>query len=190
MRRWWLVSLVVALAWPARAEAVSPTFAWQFGDRSKPMCVGVEVEPVWGDHGDYTGRCRYGAPLGTMQAAILVMDRRRAIGTARENGLAEDFAGRLDAELANIDGLPMLAARKRIKRDAKNGRRSWASRAAVNCALAGAALGGATTLYDLIVQHRLDMEDSAKTTALACAGAVVSAPLNKWIKAKGFNLED
>jgi hypothetical protein len=190
MRRWWLVSLLLVLAWPARAEAVSTTFAWSFGDRSKPMCVGVQVNPVWGDHGDYTGRCRYGAPLGTMQAAIQVMDRRRAVGTARENGLPERFADRLSAELATIDGLPVLAGRKRIKRDAKKGRRSWTSRAAVNCALGGAVVGGGSALYDLVVEHRFDAEDSAKTTALACAGAVVTPALNKWIKSKGFDLED
>jgi hypothetical protein len=190
MRRWWLVALALVPAWPDRAEAVSTTFAWPWGDRSKPMCVGVEVEPVWGDHGAYTGRCRYGAPLGTMQAAIAVMDRRRAVGTARENGLPDAFAARLGTELANIDGLPMLAARKRIKRDAKEGRRSWTSRAAVNCALGGAVVGGGSALYDLIVEHRLDAEDSAKTTALACAGAVLTPALNKWIKSKGFDLED
>jgi hypothetical protein len=190
MRRWWwLFSLLVVLAWPARAAALPPAFVLPFGDQ-KPMCVGVEVEPVWGDHGVYTGGCRLGAPLGTMQAAIQVMDRRRAIGTAREDGLSESFAARLSTELMNIDGLPVLAARKRIKRDAKKGRQSWTARAAVNCAVAGAALGGATTLYDIVVEHRLDLEDSAKTTALACATAVMTPRLNKWIKAKGFNLED
>jgi hypothetical protein len=191
VRRWYLISLLLLLAWPARAEAVlSPTFAWPVADASKPMCVGVQLDPVWGDHGRYTGRCRYGAPLGTMQAAIQVMDRRRAIGTAREYGLSETFAGKLSNELAVIDGLPMLAARNRLKRDAKHGRKSWTARAAANCAVFGAALGGGTTLYDLIVEHRLDLEDSAKTTALACAAAVVTQPLNKWLKSKGFDLED
>jgi hypothetical protein len=190
VRRWYLISLLLLLAWPARAEAVSMPFAWPFVDRSKPMCVGVQLHPVWGDHGRYTGRCRYGAPLGTMQAAVQVMDRRTAVGSAQEYGLSQSFAGKLSNELANIDGLPMLAARKRLKRDAKNGRRSWAARAAANCAVAGAALGAGTTLYDLIVEHRLDLEDTAKTTALACAAAVVTPPLNKWLKAKGFDLED
>jgi hypothetical protein len=191
MRRCRLLSplLLLVLAWPARAQAMPPTFAWPFGE-PKPMCVGVQVAPVWGDHGSYTGRCRYGAPLGTMQAAIQVMDRRRAVGTAREYGLSQDFGGRLETELSSIYGLPTLAARKRIKRDAKRGRRSWTSRAAVNCALGGAAIGAGTTLYDLVVEHRLDTEDSAKSTALGCAGAVVSPALNKWIKAKGFDLED
>jgi hypothetical protein len=165
-----------------------PTFAWPFGE-PRPMCVGIQVDPVWGDHGVYTGRCRYGAPLGTMQAAVRVMDRRRAIGTAREDGLPQRFAGRLSAELTNIDGLPVFSARKRIKRDAKKGRRSWTARAAVNCAVAGAAFGGATTLYDIVVEHRLDVEDSAKSTAMACATAVVSPALNKWVKSKGFDLE-
>jgi hypothetical protein len=179
----------MVLGGPARAAAVPATFAWPFSDGAKPMCVGVQLHPVWGDHGSYTGRCRYGAPLGTMQAAIQVMDRRRAVGTAREYGLGDGFAGRLSTELANIDGLPVLAARERIKRDARQGRRSWTSRAAVNCALGGALLGGGTTLYDLIVEHKLDLEDSAKTTALACATAVVTPRLNKWIKDKGFDLE-
>jgi hypothetical protein len=184
------MSLLLFLAWPVRAEALPITFAWPFYDGSKPMCVGVQLDPVWGDHGRYTGRCRYGAPLGTMQAAIQVMDRRRAVGTAREYGLGDSFAGRLSDELANIDGLPVLAARKRLKRDAKDGRKSWTARAAANCAVAGGAVGAGTTLYDLIVEHRFDLEDSAKTTALACAGAVLSPALNKWLKAKGFDLED
>ena len=190
MRRCWLLSsLLVVVAWPGRAAAMPPTFAWPFG-AVKPMCVGVEVDPVWGDHGSYIGRCRYGAPLGTMQAAIQVMDRRRAVGPAREDGLSQGFAAKLDTELANIDGLPMLAARNRIRRDAKKGRRSWTSRAAVNCALGGAMLGAGTTLYELVVHHRVDTEDTAKTTALACATTVVSPQLNKWIKSKGFELED
>lgn len=189
MRRWFLISLLSLVVWPARADALPPTFAWPFADASKPMCVGVQLDPVWGDHGRYTGRCRYGAPLGTMQAAIRYMDRRRAVGTAREYGLGQGFADRLSTELASIDGLPTLAARKRIKRDAKKGRRSWSARAAVNCALGGAALGAGTTLYDLAVEHKVDLEDTAKSTALACAGAVITPALNRWIKSKGFSLE-
>jgi hypothetical protein len=190
MRRRWLLSpLLLVFAWPARAQALPPTFAWPFGE-PKPMCVGIQVAPVWGDHGSYTGRCRYGAPLGTMQAAIQVMDRRRAVGTARESGLSPDFADRLSTELSNLAGLPVLQARSRLKRDAKRGRRSWTARAAVNCAAFGAMGAGLTTLYALVRHQKADADAAAQGATGGCAAAVLTPGLNRWIKAKGFDLED
>lgn len=189
MLRWLPLALLLVLAWPARAEAVPATFAWPFGD-PKPMCVGVQVRPVWGYHGSYTGRCRYGAPLGTMQAAIRVMDRRRAVGGAREGGLSQRFGAKLSTELSNIYGLPVVRARARIKRDAKKGRRSWTARAAVNCAAFGAMGAGLTTLYDLVRYHRLDADDVAQGATGGCTAAVLTPALNRWIKSKGFDLED
>jgi hypothetical protein len=189
MRCCWLLSMLLVLAWPGRAAAMPPTFAWPFGE-VKPMCVGIQVEPVWGDHGSYTGRCRYGAPLGTMQAAIQIMDRRRAIGTAREAGVSQDSTAKLDAELAHIDGLPVLQARKRLKRDAKHGRRSWTSRAAVNCAVFGAMGAGLTTLYELVRHQRVDADAAAQGATGGCAAAVLTPGLNRWVKSKGFDLED
>jgi len=190
MRRCRLLCLsLLVLGWPARAHAMPPAFAWPFGDQ-KPMCVGVQVAPVWGDHGSYTGRCRYGAPLAGMQTAIEVMDRRRAVGTAREGGLSPDFAGRLSTELSDIAGLPVLQARSRLKRDAKKGRRSWTARAAVNCAAFGAMGAGLTTLYELVRHQRVDADAAAQGATGGCAAAVLTPALNKWIKAKGFDLED
>jgi hypothetical protein len=182
MRRCWLLSFVLVLACPARAVAMP------FAD-PEPMCVGIEVEPVWGDDGDYTGGCRYGAPLGTMQAAIQAMDRRRAVGTAREGGLSQDFADRLSTELSVIAGLPTLQARSRLRRDAKKGRRSWTARAAVNCAVFGAMGAGLTTLYELARHQRVDADDAAQGATGGCAAAVLTPGLNKWVKAKGFDLE-
>lgn len=189
MLRWCLISLLALLAWPAHAKATSPIFAWPFGQQ-KPMCVGVEVAPVWGEHGNYTGRCRYGAPLGPMVVAIRTMDRRLAVGTAEEDGLSSGFGDKLSTELSNIYGLPVLRARARLKRDAKKGRRSWTSRAAVNCALYGGVLAGLPTLYELAVKHRIDVNDAAEAGAIGCAGAVLTPRLNRWIKSHGFDLED
>src|SRR5436190_18943207 len=78
----WLGVNTLRLPWTVHARLSG------FGDPSKPMCVGVQVSPLWGNGSDYTGRCRYGAPLGAMRAAISSMDRRVAVGTAREDGLA------------------------------------------------------------------------------------------------------
>jgi hypothetical protein len=182
MRRCWLLSFAVVLACPARAVAMP------FGD-PKPMCVGIEVEPAWGDAGDYTGACRYGAPLGTLQTALQAMDRRRAVGTAREGGLSQDLADRLSTELSDIAGLPTLQARSRLKRDAKKGRRSWAARAAVNCAVFGAMGAGLTTLYELARHQRVDADAAAQGATGGCAAAVLTPGLNRWVKAKGFDLE-
>ena len=191
MRRCWLLSssLLLVLAWPARADALPPAFAWPFAD-PKPMCVGIQIEPVWGDHGSYTGRCRYGAPLGTMQAAIQTMDRRRAVGTAQEGGLSQDFADRLGTELSAIAGLPVLQARSRLKRDAKRGRRSWTARAAVNCAVFGGLAAGLTTLYELVRHHKVDVDAAAQGATGGCTAAVLTPGLNKWVRSKGFDLED
>jgi hypothetical protein len=188
MRRCWLLSLLLVLAWPGPAAAMPPTFAWPFG-AVKPMCVGIQVEPVWGNYGSYTGRCRYGAPLGSMEAAIGVMDRRRAIGTAREAGLSPDSAAKLDTELATIDGLAVWPARKRLERDAKHGRRSWTARAAVNCAVFGAMGAGLTTLYELVRHRRVDADAAAQGATGGCAAAVLTPGLNRWVKSKGFDLE-
>lgn len=184
-----LSSLLLVLAWPARAQAMPPTFAWPFG-YEKPMCVGIQVEPVWGDRGDYTGRCRYGAPLAALQPAVQLLDRRRAIGTAEEGGLSQGSAARLSTELSDIAGLPTLQARSRLKRDARKGRRSWTARAAVNCALFGAMGAGLTTLYELVRHHRVDADSAAQGATGGCAAAVLTPGLNRWIKSKGFDLED
>jgi hypothetical protein len=191
---------LVAFALPAQAGASVPTVGtlfWPFDaarsasfDSHKPMCVGVEVSPVWGDRGEYTGACRYGAPLGPMAAAIKAMDQRAAVGTAREHGLPAAFGVKLRTELANIYELPMPRARARLKRDAESGRKPWVARAAVNCAVFGAAAAGLTALYDLAVKHELEPDGLSHAAALGCAGAVVTPSLNKWVKAKGFRLED
>lgn len=60
---------------PSRADERADTLhAWHMQaalqDPEKPMCVGVQTTPVWGDHGNYTGRCRFGAPIAPMQAAV------------------------------------------------------------------------------------------------------------------------
>jgi hypothetical protein len=182
MRRCRLLSLLLVLAWPACAQA--RPFA-----ELKPMCVGIQVEPVWGRDGAYTGRCRYGAPLGPMQTAIRTMDRRRAVGTAQEGGLSPDFADRLTTELSTIAGLPALQARSRLERDAKRGRRSWTARAAVNCAVFGAMGAGLTTLYELARHQKVDADAAAQGATGGCAAAVLTPGLNKWVKSKGFDLE-
>jgi hypothetical protein len=109
---------------------------------------------------------------------------------ARENGLSESFGDKLSTEITNIAGLPTLAARKRIKRDAKKGRRSWGARASVLCALGGAMAAGPPLLYDLIVHHHAGADDVAQNGAIGCATGVTAPPLYKWAKAKGFTLED
>jgi hypothetical protein len=194
LRRWWWVVPAVLLAWPATAHAARPDSLARFFsagfDPAKPMRLGVQVAPVWGDHGDYTGRCRFGMPLGTMQASIRTMNRQVAVGRARENGLSESFGDKLSTEITNIAGLPTLAARKRIKRDAKKGRRSWGARASVLCALGGAMAAGPPLLYDLIVHHHAGADDVAQNGAIGCATGVTAPPLYKWAKAKGFTLED
>ena len=107
-----------------------------------------------------------------------------------EDGLSSGFGDKLSTELSNIYGLPVLQARARIKRDAKKGRKSWAARAAVNCALFGAAGAGLDVLYDLVFHRRIQPDGMGKAAALGCAGAVVTPALNKWIKSKGFDMED
>jgi hypothetical protein len=163
------------------------------------MCVGIQVDPAWGDKGNYTGRCRYGQPLGPMQAAIRYMDRRRAVGQARELGLAERFGIRLETELNTIAGLPMVTGRNRLKRYAQSETRaaresgdssksSWLKRAAVNCATWGAYGAEATFLWEVVVNRKLPPKEIAKNAAMACAGAVVAPPLDRWIKNKGYDL--
>jgi hypothetical protein len=185
-----LSSLLLLLAWPGRADALPVTFEWPFFGGSAPMCVGVQVAPIWGDHGDYTGHCRYGAPLGQMQAAIQVMDRRRAVGSAEEGGLSQSFGDKLSTELSNIAGLPTVQARARLKRDAKKGRRSWTARAAASCAMFGAMGAGLITLYDLVRHHQLDGDGIAQGATGGCTAAVLTPALNKWLKTHGFDLED
>jgi hypothetical protein len=162
-----------------------------FYDPSKPMCFGIELQPEWGNHGDYTGRCRYGAPIMAIAAIARPMDKRLAVGTAQEDGLPQSFGTKLSTELTNIAGLPTLEAKKkRVKRDAKKARRSWASRNGAHCLMYGAGLAGLDALYEFVVHHRVLPDGTAKTAALGCAGAVLTPMANKWLKSKGFDLED
>jgi hypothetical protein len=106
----------------------------------------VQVRPLWDDCKQYTGHCRYGAPLGGMRAAIAAMDRRRAAGQAREDGLAGNLVDHLQTELNTIAGLGVVAGQNRLKRDAvsqtvaakdpnDDKKPSFTKRAAVNCAI-------------------------------------------------------
>jgi hypothetical protein len=205
-----LLALGLALIAPmaAHAQARVPTMGtmfWPFGappnpDPEKPMCVGVQTVP-WGDgKGNYTGGCRYGAPLGPMQAAIRQMDRKAAVGNAKELGLSDRFGARLQGELDTIAGLPMLTGRARLKRyaqqettaakDGDGGKRaSWIKHAAVNCAIFGAVAGDMTLLWEVTMNHKLPPKEIAKSTAFACAAAVLTPSLNKWIKGKGYDME-
>jgi hypothetical protein len=203
------VAATVMLAFGASPAQANVTTApvifmpWQMQaalqDPEKPMCVGVQTSPVWGDKGDYTGACRYGAPLGPMNAAVNLMDRKKAANTAREYGLADRFAVRLETELNTIAGLPFTTGVTRLKRHARSETRaakdgdsgtnsSWIKRAAVNCAIFGAAAAELTFLYEVIVNHKLPKKEIAKNAAFGCATAVVTPPLNNWIKSKGYDL--
>ena len=159
-------------------------------DAAKAMCLGVQLKPVWGNRGNYTGRCRYGMPLETLRSAIYTMDRGREVGTAREYGLSQGHASSLSTEITNIAGLPVLAGRKRVKRDAKKGKKSWGARSAVLCALGGAMAAGPPLIYDLIVHGEGNPDDIAKNGAVGCATGVTAPPLYRWAKNHGFDLEE
>ena len=197
-----LVCAGAGLVLPATAQAnVLLAGPFQFPDPEKPMCVGVQVTPVWGKDGQYTGPCRYGAPLGMMQAAIKQMDRRVAVGRAREGGLADRFGSRLQTELDTIAGLSIVTGRNRLKRyaqqetnaagDGEGGKKSsWLRRSAVNCALWGAAAGTIENAANALINGKGPGKDTVKAMAVGCATAVVSSPLNKWIKSKGYGMDD
>jgi hypothetical protein len=194
----------------AQADAVPTSiFAWPFQDPDpeKPMCIGVQTT-IWGDgKGNYTGACRYGAPLGPMQAAIKTMDRRTAVGRAREGGLAERFGIRLETELNTIAGLPMVTGRNRLKRYAQLETRaaddkgdqgqqgdppakpSWLRRAAVNCAIWGAIAATGENLATIIIKRKRPDSDVIKAAAIGCSLAVISPPVSRWIKSKGYDME-
>jgi len=217
MRLRWRVAVLAVWAGaglvvvPAAASAVTvrpgaTLFEWPFvvhQDPEKPMCLGVQTT-TWGDgKGNYTGGCRFGAPLGPMQAAIKHMDRRSAIGRARENGMSERVGNRLLGELNTIARLPMITGRNRLKRYAisetraaedkdKGGdkpKHSALKTQAVLCGLLGAMNGGYSALWDIVANHKLPAKDTIKNTALGCATGISAPPLLKWAKGRGYDLE-
>lgn len=136
-----------------------------------------------------------------MNAAVRWMDRRQAVGRARENGLPERFGVRLQTELDSIAGLPFMRGVVRLKRHAKSETRaakdqndsdrpSWLKRAAVNCAIGGAIAGTLKNLYLAFVKHQRPNSDTIEAMATGCALAVISTPLNNWIKSKGYGMDD
>lgn len=205
-----VAALPVLAAMPASANAlpIGPAMAfvpWQaqavLQNPERPMCVGVQKSPAWGDRGNYTGPCRFGAPVAPMRAAVELMDRRQAVGTAQEYGLPGRFAARLEAELGVIARLPAAAGRSRLLRHARSETRaardpgdskrpSWPKRAAVNCALWGAIAGEGTLLYEVYFHDGPAPREIASRAALGCAMAVVTPTLNRWIKSKGYDLAD
>lgn len=205
-----LVCAGAGLVLPAAADA-EPTvlpgsiFAvplQQNPDPEKPMCIGVQTA-TWGDgKGNYTGACRYGAPLGPMQAAIQEMDRKKAIGNAKENGLKDNLGDKLQVELNTIARLPMVTGHKRLKRYAQLETRaaeddkgssspkpSWLRRAAVNCAIFGAIGAETTLLWEVIVNKKLPPKEMAKNATLACAASLITPGVNRWIKKRGYDME-
>jgi hypothetical protein len=185
----------LALPWTLQAHLAS------WGDPSKPFCVGVQVRPLWDDCKQYTGHCRYGAPLGGMRAAIAAMDRRRAAGQAREDGLAGNLVDHLQTELNTIAGLGVVAGQNRLKRDAvsqtvaakdpnDDKKPSFTKRAAVNCAIWGSAFAGLQALADFAFDGKPPNKTTAKVLVVSCIGAVISTPLNKFIKSKGYGMDD
>jgi hypothetical protein len=211
MRRWCVALAVLASAAvvPARADAEvsAASLFLPFGmyaalqDPEKPMCVGIQTSPVWGDKGNYTGPCRYGAPLGPMNAAVNWMDRKRAANTAREYGLADRFAVRLETELDTIARLPFMTGVARLKRHAPSETRaakdqgdskksSWLKCAAVTCAIFGSLPAEGELLWQIYIKNKRPDSDVAKAFAIGCSLAVVAPPLNRWIKSKGYGMGD
>lgn len=184
---------MIFMPWQLQAALQNP-------DPEKPMCVGIQTAPLWGEENNYTGACRYGAPVGQMNAAVNWMDRKKAVGNARELGLAERFGVRLQSELNTIAGLPFMTGVARLKRHARSETRaakdqgdsdkpSWLKRAAVNCAIWGAVAATGENLAEIFIKHRRPTKDTAKAMAIGCSVAVVSPPLNKWIKSKGYGMD-
>jgi hypothetical protein len=150
--------------------------------------------------GNYTGGCRFGSPLGPMQAAIRTMDRRMAIGRAREAGMSESAGDRLLAELNTIAGLSITTGAKRLKRyaisvtqaadDGEGGKKASSLKTqAALCALLGAVGAGYPALYDLVHDHKLKANDVVKNAAVGCAQGISAPPIVKWAKKRGFDLE-
>lgn len=186
-----------------RAWVGATPFEWPFvvatQDPEKPMCVGVQTT-VWGDgKGNYTGPCRYGAPLGPMQATLKHIDRRAAVGRVKEFGFPDSRAPKLQIEIDAIARLPFTTGVSRLKRHATNETRaaqgkgdakpSWLKRAAVNCALGGAIAGTVENALSALIQGTKPDSGTVKAMAAGCATAVISPPLNKWIKSKGYDME-
>ncbi|HYZ64247.1 MAG TPA: hypothetical protein VE650_17490 [Acetobacteraceae bacterium] len=178
-------------------------FEWPFQspDPEKPMCLGVQTT-TWGDgKGNYTGNCRFGSPLGPMQAAIRAMDRRMAIGRAREAGMSESAGSKLLTELNTIAGLNVVTGQKRIKRYAISETRaaddgsadkpkpSLLKRQAVLCAIFGAIGGGYPALWSIVAEHKLPAKETIKNFAVGCATGITAPPVLRWAKNRGFDLE-
>jgi hypothetical protein len=186
---------------PAATEAnVFLAAPFQNPDPERPMCIGVQTNPVWGDAGQYTGNCRYGAPLGLMYQSVKQMDRKVAVGRARENGLTDKLGARLQTQLDALGGLSFSIGTNRLKRyaqeetnaagDGKDGKQSsWAKRSLINCAVWGALAATAENALNALINGKRPGKDTVKAMAAACATAVVSGPLSRWIKSKGYGMD-